>query len=165
VLAGAGDYPDRPALIDAPSGRRLNYRDVCAQVERFAGALAQLGVGKGGVVAIVLPNMPEYPVVFLGTAMAGAASTTLNPTCTSREIAAQLADSGASVVVTTPGRLDKTRTAAAPDVPLVVLGEGSGDAIASTTCCAPPGRRRRSMSMRTSPRCRTRVEPPACPRV
>ena len=101
VLAGAGDHLDRPALIDAASGRRLSYGDLRTQVDRFAGGLAQLGVGKGDVVAILLPNLPEYPVVFLGIARVGAASTTLNPTYTSREIAAQLADSGASVVIIT----------------------------------------------------------------
>jgi len=129
VLAGAADHLDRPALIDAASGRALSYGDLRVQVDRFAGGLAQLGVGEGGVVAILLPNLPEYPVVFLGIARAGAASTTINPAYTSREIAAQLADSGASVVVTTPEGLDKTRAASGPGVRLVVLGEASGDAI------------------------------------
>jgi acyl-CoA synthetase (AMP-forming)/AMP-acid ligase II len=129
VLAGAADHPDLPALIDAPSGRRLSYGYLRARVDRFAGGLAHLRLSKGDVVAILLPNMPEYPVVFLGTAMAGAASTTLNPAYTSREIAAQLADSGASVVVTTPECLDKARTASGPGVRLVVLGQASGDAI------------------------------------
>jgi acyl-CoA synthetase (AMP-forming)/AMP-acid ligase II len=129
VLAGAGDHLDRPALIDAASGRQLSYGDLRTQVDRLAGGLAQLGVGKGDVVAILLPNLPEYPVVFLGIARVGAASTTLNPTYTSREIAAQLADSGASVVVTTPESLDKTQAASGPGVRLVVLGEASGDAV------------------------------------
>ena len=79
VLAAAGRYPDRPAVVDAVSGRGLSYGELCADVERFAGGLAELGIGKGDVVAIVLPNLPEYPVVFLATAWAGAASTTLNP--------------------------------------------------------------------------------------
>lgn len=128
VLAGAGDYPGRVALIDAAGGRWLSYGDLRAQVDRFAGGLAQLGVGHGDVVAIALPNVPEYPVVFLGTARAGAASTTLNPALTSRETAAQLADSGASVVITTPESLEKLRVASGPGVRLVVLGEAAGDA-------------------------------------
>ncbi|SNR30488.1 AMP-binding protein [Blastococcus mobilis] len=129
VLADAGDHPDRPAMIDAVSGRRLSYGDLLAQVDRFAGGLAELGVGKGDVVAILLPNLPEYPVVFLGIARVGAASTTLNPAYTAREIAAQLADSEAGVVVTTPESLDKARAASGPGVRLVVLGEASGEAI------------------------------------
>jgi acyl-CoA synthetase (AMP-forming)/AMP-acid ligase II len=128
VLANAGDYPDRSAVIDAVSGRGLGYGDLSTQVDRLAGGLAQLGVGKGDVVAILLPNLPEYPVVFLGIARVGAVSTTLNPAYTAREIAAQLADSGASVVVTTAESLDKTRGAGGPRVQLVVLGEASDEA-------------------------------------
>jgi acyl-CoA synthetase (AMP-forming)/AMP-acid ligase II len=107
TLAGAADYPHRVALVDAASGRRLSYGDLRAQVDRFAGGLARLGVGYRDVVAIALPNMPKYPVVFLGAARAGAAGTTLNPASTDREIAAQLADSGAWVVITTPESLEK----------------------------------------------------------
>ncbi|MGH3166567.1 MAG: AMP-binding protein, partial [Trebonia sp.] len=129
TLAGAGDYPGRTALIDAASGRRLSYGDLRAQVDRFAGGLAQLGVGRGDVVAIALPNVPEYPVAFLGTARAGAASTTLNPASTGWEIAAQLADSGASVVITTPECREKFQAAAGAGVRLIVLGEVSGGAI------------------------------------
>ncbi len=128
VLADAGNHPDRPAVIDAVSGRRLSYGDLLAQIDRLAGGLAQLGVGKGDVVAILLPNLPEYPVVFLSVDRVGAASTTLNPAYTAREVAAQLADSGASVVVTTLEGLDKTRAASGPGVRLVVLGEASGEA-------------------------------------
>ena len=129
VLAGAREHAGRPAVIDAVSGRRLSYGDLAAQVDRVAGGLAGLGVGKGSVVAVLLPNLPEYPVVFLGTARSGAASTTLNPAYTSHEIRTQLRDCGASVVVTTPDSLDKVREAIGPGVRLVVLGDASGEAI------------------------------------
>lgn len=128
LLAGAGDHPGRTALIDAASGRRLSYGELRGQVGRFAGGPARLGVGHGDVVAIVLPNVPEYPVVFC-VARAGAASTILNPAVTGREIAAQLADSGARVAVTTPESLEKVSAAAGPSVRQVVLGEASGDAV------------------------------------
>ena len=99
------------------------------QVDGVAGGLAALGVGRGDVVAVMLPNGPEYPAVFLGIARAGAACTTLNPAYTSHEIRAQLADAGARVLVTTPDGLDKARAAVDPGVQVVVLGEGSGGAI------------------------------------
>jgi acyl-CoA synthetase (AMP-forming)/AMP-acid ligase II len=129
VLARAAEHPDRTALVDAVTGRGLTYGDLRARVDGFAGALAALGIEKGGVVAIELPNVPEYAVVFLGTARAGATSTTLNPAFTTGEIAAQLADSGAGVVVTTPACVEKTRAALRPGVRLAVLGEGAGDAL------------------------------------
>ncbi|CAA9486923.1 MAG: 4-coumarate--CoA ligase 1 [uncultured Solirubrobacteraceae bacterium] len=131
VLAGAGRHPDRPAVIDAVGGRRLTYGELAAQVDRVAAGLAGLGVGRGAVVAVMLPNGPEYPVAFLGIARSGAACTTLNPAYTSHEIRAQLADAGARVVVTTPDGVDKARAASGPDVRLVVLGgAASGEAIA-----------------------------------
>ncbi len=129
VLAAAARHPDRPAMIDVVSGRALSYGDLPAQVDRFAGGLARLGVGKGEVVAILLPNVPEYPVVFLGTARAGATSTTLNPAYTSHEIRAQLGDSGASMVIKSAESLDKARAAAGPGVRIVVLGDASGEAL------------------------------------
>lgn len=84
------------------TGKRISYGALREQERGFAAALAGLGLGRGDVVAILLPNLPEYPVVFLGTALAGAASTTLNPAYTGHEIAAQLADCGACAVVTVP---------------------------------------------------------------
>jgi acyl-CoA synthetase (AMP-forming)/AMP-acid ligase II len=129
VLGRVDAHPDRPAVIDAVSGRRLTYGELRAQVDRFAAALGELGVEKGDVVAIELPNLPEYPVVFLGTTRAGATSTTLNPAYTTHEIAAQLADAGARVVVTSPECLDKVRAAIRPGVRLVVVGDRSGEAI------------------------------------
>src|SRR5919202_6774199 len=129
VLGGVDAYPERPAVIDAANGGRLTYGQLRAQVDRFAAALRDLGIGKGDVVAIQLPNLPEYPVVSLATTGAGATSTTLNPAYTSHEIAAQLADAGARLVVTIPECLDKVRAAIRPGVRLVVVGERSGEAI------------------------------------
>jgi acyl-CoA synthetase (AMP-forming)/AMP-acid ligase II len=126
VLAGAGAYPDRPAIVDVPTGRRLSYGELREQVDAFAAGLAELGVGRGSVVAILLPNLPEYPVVFLGVARAGAASTPLNPACTPHEIAAQVADAGAQVLVTTAQGAAAAGAAVAADVRLVVLGDGAG---------------------------------------
>jgi acyl-CoA synthetase (AMP-forming)/AMP-acid ligase II len=124
VLAAAADHADRVALVDAVTGRRMTYGELREQVHGFAAGVSGLGLGEGGVVAILLPNLPEYPVVFLGTALAGAASTTLNPSYTWREIEAQLVDSGARVLVTVPELLEKARTAAPSGTRLVVVGEG-----------------------------------------
>lgn len=129
ALSGSADYPERAAVLDAASGRRLSYADLRAQVDRFAGGLAHLGVGRGDVVALALSNGLEFPVAFLGTVRAGAACTTLNPASADREIAAQLADAEASVVVTAAECAGKVRAAAGPGTRLIVAGEATGDAV------------------------------------
>jgi acyl-CoA synthetase (AMP-forming)/AMP-acid ligase II len=100
VLRHAGELADQPALIDGTSGLTLTYADLVDQVHRFAGGLAAAGIGRGDVVAIMAPNMPAYAVVFHGTALAGGAITTINPTYTADEVRHQLNDSGARILVT-----------------------------------------------------------------
>jgi len=53
----AADYPDAPAVIFL--NRRLTYRELTDHVQRFATALARLGVAKDSRVAIQLPNLPQ----------------------------------------------------------------------------------------------------------
>ena len=165
-MAGAGGHAGRIALVDAVTGRRLTYGGLREQVQGFAAGLCGLGIGKGDVVAILLPNLPEYPVVFLGTALAGAASTTLNPSYTTREIETQLVDCGTRVVVTAPELAEKASAAAPSGVRLLVVGDAHGDATSLADIPArgpppPPSTSRRPSISRRSP---TRAAPPACPR-
>ena len=67
--------------------------------DRFAGALAGLGVGKGDRVAILAPNCVEFVIAFFGILKAGAAVTTVNSGYREREIAHQLNDSGAETLI------------------------------------------------------------------
>jgi long-chain acyl-CoA synthetase len=65
----------------------------------FAASLQGHGVRKGDRVAIVMRNLPEWPVAFFGAVLAGAIATPLNAWWTADEIAYGLADSGARIVV------------------------------------------------------------------
>ena len=112
VLRHAAAQPDKAALVDGPSGRTLTYGELDGLVRRFAGGLAARGLGPGSVIAVMAPNLPEYAVVFLGTAYAGAAITTINPTYTAPEVHHQLEDSGARLLVTVGAFLDTARTGA-----------------------------------------------------
>jgi acyl-CoA synthetase (AMP-forming)/AMP-acid ligase II len=102
VLARAADQADKPALIDGPSGRALTYAGLDSAVRSLAGGLVARGFGKGDVLAVMAPNVPEYAVVFHGAAMAGGIVTTINPTYTETELNTQLQDSGARILVTIP---------------------------------------------------------------
>lgn len=102
VLRKTTELADRPAMIDGPTGRSYTYDRLSDTTARFAGALASRGFGKGHVLGIMLPNLPEYFVVFHGAATTGGAVTTINPTYGVEEVAFQLRDAGARFLVTIP---------------------------------------------------------------
>jgi len=93
----ASRYPDRTALLY--SGSRLSYEELAHLAHRFAKALQGLGVRKGDRVAIALPDLPQFPIAFYGTLLAGAVVVPTNPLYTERELQHQLADAGARVLV------------------------------------------------------------------
>ena len=70
------------------------------------------GYAPGDVVAIMAPNLPEYAVVFHGTAFAGGTVTTINPSYTEREVHHQLDDAKPRLLVTIGAFLDLARQAA-----------------------------------------------------
>jgi acyl-CoA synthetase (AMP-forming)/AMP-acid ligase II len=113
VLGEAAARGSKPALIDGPSGRELSYADLARSVRALAAGLAARGFGPGDTLAIYLPNLPEYAVAFHGVAAAGGRATTVNPLYTAGELAHQLRDSGARLLVTVGPCLDVAREAAA----------------------------------------------------
>lgn len=129
VLAEAAERGDKPALIDGPSGRELGYADLERSVRALAAGLAARGFAAGDTAAIHMPNLPEYAIAFHGVAAAGGRATTVNPLYTGAELAHQLRDSGARLLVTVPPFLDVAREAAREiglDEIYVVGGEADG---------------------------------------
>jgi acyl-CoA synthetase (AMP-forming)/AMP-acid ligase II len=112
VLARAGQLGEKPALIDASSGRTLTYAQLVAGVRAVAGELARRGFSKGDVLAHYAPNLPEYAVTFFAVASLGGANTTANPLLTADELAGQLRESGARLLITVPAVLETARAAA-----------------------------------------------------
>jgi 4-coumarate--CoA ligase len=100
VLREAGRVSDRPALIDGPSGRTYTYAQFAGAVKAFAGGLQAKGLGPGGTIALMSPNIPEFAIVFHGAAVAGVTVSTINPTYTTEEVAFQLKDSTSSMLIT-----------------------------------------------------------------
>jgi 4-coumarate--CoA ligase len=92
---------------------------------RFGSALVRMGFKKSEVLGLVLPNLPEFPIVMLGAAGIGMPVTTVNPIYTAEEIARQMQNSGTSVVVTIPQMADTIREVASlcPEIRrLIVVG-------------------------------------------
>jgi acyl-CoA synthetase (AMP-forming)/AMP-acid ligase II len=112
VLARAGELGDRPALIDAPSGRTIRYAQLLESVRAVAAGLAARGFGRGDVFAHYAPNLPEYAVAFHAVATLGGVNTTANPLLTADELTLQLRDCGARLMVTAPDQLEKATAAA-----------------------------------------------------
>jgi acyl-CoA synthetase (AMP-forming)/AMP-acid ligase II len=128
LFGDPGDRAERPAMIDGTSGRALSYGELAAMVSTFAAALAERGIGKGDVVAIFSPNTPYYAVVFHGILSAGAVATTINSLYMPGEIAHQLRDSRAVLLVTVSPFLDRARAAVAcggTDVRSLVVLDGT----------------------------------------
>jgi acyl-CoA synthetase (AMP-forming)/AMP-acid ligase II len=107
VFAQAASYGDRAALVDAVSGQAISYADLVDRVRRLAAGLSRRGVGKGTVVAIWAPNVPEFAIVFHAVLRLGATLTTANPAYTNEELAGQLTHAGAVELFTTAALFDR----------------------------------------------------------
>src|SRR5215475_9053985 len=86
------DVADRPAT--AFLGAELTFREIKAQSDAFAVALAGLGLTKGDRVGIMLPNCPQYIVAAFAVLRLGAVVVNVNPSYTPREFLTVGADSG-----------------------------------------------------------------------
>ena len=128
VLEKAARLSDKVAIVEAGSGRSYTYGQVASGVRGLASGLSARGFRKGDVLAIMSPNLPEYPIAFHGVATAGGVNTTLNPTYTADEIAFQLNDSKARLLVTVPPLVGKAQEAAAKSKveEIIVFGEAEG---------------------------------------
>ncbi|MHA1966416.1 MAG: AMP-binding protein [Candidatus Hodarchaeales archaeon] len=98
-------FPDRPAFWMLK--REISFREMSENVEKFATFLQQNGIKKGDIVAINLPNCPQYLFAHFGALLAGAAVSGVNPLMSEREVSYQLNDSKAKVIVTLDAIYDK----------------------------------------------------------
>lgn len=101
VVAMAEDAMQRHASHTAFHcfDRSLSYADVDAQSGAFAAYLQHLGVQRGDRIAVMLPNIPAFPVAMFGVLRAGAAQVNVNPTYTPQELLHQLNDAGVQIIV------------------------------------------------------------------
>ncbi len=91
-------FADRPAFHNL--GKTISFSGLDRMSRRFAAFLQELrGTGKGDRVAVMLPNLLQYPVVLFGILRAGMTVVNVNPLYTARELEQQLKDSGAKAIV------------------------------------------------------------------
>jgi len=91
-------YPDRPSYTNM--GASISYRELDELSMQFACYLQKsLGLVRGERVAIMLPNILQYPVALCGVFRAGLVVVNVNPMYTERELEHQLVDSGAKCII------------------------------------------------------------------
>jgi len=129
VFESVQDRAEKVAFIEGPTGREVSYGSLFDSIRRLAGGLASRRFGPGDVLAIMAPNMPEYAILFHGTAMAGGTVTTINPTYTPHEVHHQLVDSRATILVTIPPFVETARQGAEGTgvETIAVVGQDPGD--------------------------------------
>lgn len=134
----AGERPDAPALGWADGG--LTYGELVDRVRRLASGLNRLGIGRGDVVAVQLPNLPEYLITYFAIAWLGAVMTTLYVPYRARELETQLGHSRARAIVCADVLGDFAAAATAlelgPRLPALAHVIVHGDPVAGTESLA-----------------------------
>lgn len=137
LVRTAQQRPEHPAI--RLGDQVLTYRGLLHSAAGVAGWLGDHGVQPGDRVAVMMPNVPAFPVHFYGALLAGAVVVPMNPLLKTREVEYYLRDSGARVLFVAEGVGDEpAKAAAAVGVDLVevgVLGRepggGAGDELPS----------------------------------
>ena len=93
----ASDVPDKPAT--AFLGAQLTYAEIKDRADRFATALARMGIVQGDRVGVMLPNCPQYLIAVFGILRIGAIVVNVNPLYTPREVQVVAEDSGMRLLV------------------------------------------------------------------
>jgi long-chain acyl-CoA synthetase len=90
-------YSARPAYTCM--GKSITFAELDALASAFGGWLQAQGCKKGARIALMMPNILQYPICLFGILRAGCTVVNVNPLYTARELEHQLSDSGAEVIV------------------------------------------------------------------
>jgi long-chain acyl-CoA synthetase len=127
-------YADKPAFHCF--GQTLTYADTDRLSRDFAAYLqCKLGIEKGDRIAVMLPNLPAFPLAMLGIIRTGAIQVNVNPLYTARELKHQLTDAGVKTIVIFSGAsktlADVIGQTGIKHVVSVALGDGTRAAMQS----------------------------------
>ncbi len=90
-------YADSVSYINL--GKSITFKELDQQSKQFAAYLQHSGLKKGDAVAIMMPNLLQYPVALFGVLRAGMVVVNVNPQYTARELKHQLNDADAKAIV------------------------------------------------------------------
>ncbi|XP_071913174.1 4-coumarate--CoA ligase-like 1 isoform X1 [Coffea arabica] len=127
VLQNAELYSEKVAFVDAATGKGYTYAEVARDIRRFAKALRSIGLRKGCVVVVVLPNVIEYAIIALGIMSAGGVFSGANPASHASEIKKQVESAEAKLIITDASTYKKVN-----DLGLSVIVVGEEERIEGT---------------------------------
>lgn len=135
----AASSPDHPAILF--EGKTLTYKELDAQSSRLAHALVARGISAGDRIALFLPNVPEFALVYYAAQQLGAVPVSINATFRLAEVEYLLNDSGARVVFTTSDLAQFVARERCPSVEHIVLVDAptnAAQASAPVAQASPP---------------------------
>merc|ERR1712198_244917 len=104
---------NKTAMVDGITGKTLSYLETYNKAKNFGGAIKLFSENEKDVLAMILPNCVEFPIIFSGAASVNVPTTTMSPIYTPFEIARQLKFSGATMAVTNTSLLPAVSEAVA----------------------------------------------------
>lgn len=134
----AASTPSHPAILFEQA--ELSYRDLDAAASRLAHALQAHGIAAGDRVALFLPNIPEFAIVYYATQKIGAVPVSINAIFKTAEVEYLLNDSGSKAVFTVAELAQFVPRERCPAVRHVVICEGKAEAAAASLADWSAGR-------------------------
>ncbi|CAK6694731.1 acetate--CoA ligase [Synechococcus sp. BA-124 BA4] len=123
-----GPRAEKTALIwegEPGDSRRFTYRDLHAEVCRAANALKALGIGKGDLVALYMPMVPEAAIAMLACARLGAPHSVVFGGFSAEALRDRLIDGGVKAVITADGGFRKDKAVALKPAVDQALADGA----------------------------------------
>ncbi|KAI1296067.1 putative fatty-acid--CoA ligase FadD10 [Mortierella claussenii] len=143
AVSNPNNTPDtHPILTDALTKRVISFGDWKLNTRRWATGLQSMGFKRGDVVALFSFNQVDYSIVLFGPILLGGIATTANAAYTADELAYQLEDSGASVIVTHPELLpiaiEGAKKVGIPASKILLFGDQQVDGFKPYSSTFPP---------------------------
>jgi long-chain acyl-CoA synthetase len=139
--------PGRPAMFF--DGGRMTYGELDAASDSVAEGLVETGVRPGDMVALQLPNIPQFAVAYFGILKAGGVVVPMNPLFKAREVAYCLRHSRARALITWAGvAAEAGKGAAEAGVDAVYAVGPAGDALTPFSTLLRPAAHRRPLAAR-----------------
>ncbi|RVE46831.1 hypothetical protein evm_008539 [Chilo suppressalis] len=131
-------WPEKTLSVCADTGRGYTYEQAFNLSNAFAANLRlKLNIRDGDTVSMMLPNIPDFPLIAIGILGAGGVISTINPIYTAHEVQRLLVMSNSKAIVTMPDKLKTVQDAlklAKINIPIVIV-KTNGDAAPENTFC------------------------------